>query len=104
MVPDTAPETKLANIHRLGAEYVKVPFAEFEETFVTRQRAGMKGLLVHPFSDPAVMAGNGTIGLEILEDLPDVDANRRRLRGRRPRLRHRVRRAGPQTRRQDIRG
>ena len=74
VVPDTAPETKLANIHRLGAEYVKVPFAEFEETFVTRQRAGMKGLLVHPFSDPAVMAGNGTIGLEILEDLPDVDA------------------------------
>ena len=51
-----------------------MPFAEFEETFVTRQRAGMKGLLVHPFSDPAVMAGNGTIGLEILEDLPDVDA------------------------------
>ena len=74
IVPETAPETKLANIHRLGAEYIKVPFDEFEETFITRERAGMDGLLVHPFSAPAVMAGNGTIGLEILEDLPDVDA------------------------------
>jgi threonine dehydratase len=34
----------------------------------------MRGLFVHPFSDRAVMAGNGTIGLEILEDVPDVDA------------------------------
>src|SRR5438067_8978156 len=33
----------------------------------------MEGLFVHAFNDPAVMAGNGTIGLEILEDLPDVD-------------------------------
>jgi threonine dehydratase len=74
VVPETAPETKLANIRRLGADYVKVTFAEFEETFVTRTRHGLDGRMVHPFSDPAVMAGNGTIGLEILEDLPDVDA------------------------------
>jgi threonine dehydratase len=74
VVPETAPETKLASIRRLGADYVKVPFAEFEETFTTGRRDGLEGLLVHPFSDPAVMAGNGTIGLEILEDLPDVDA------------------------------
>jgi len=74
IVPDTAPETKLANIRRLGADYIKVSFDEFEETFVTRSREGLKGLFIHPFSDQAVMAGNGTIGLEILEDLPDVDA------------------------------
>ena len=74
LVPEQAPETKLANVVRLGAKYVKVPFAEFEETFVTRHYKGIKGRLIHPFSDPAVMAGNGTIGLEILEDLPDVDA------------------------------
>jgi threonine dehydratase len=73
IVPDTAPETKLANIRRLGADYIKVSFDEFEETIVTRRREGLNGLLIHPFSDPAVMAGNGTIGLEILEDLPDVD-------------------------------
>ena len=74
VVPEQASETKLANVTRLGAKYIKVPFDEFEETFVTREREGVDGLLVHPFSDPAVMAGNGTIGLEILEDLPDVDA------------------------------
>jgi threonine dehydratase len=39
----------------------------------TRSAPGLEGVLVHPFSDPAVMAGNGTIALEILEDLPDVD-------------------------------
>ncbi|MCW3094492.1 MAG: uncharacterized protein JWL77_110 [Chthonomonadaceae bacterium] len=44
------------------------------EVFQTRCFAGMEGLFVHAFSDMAVMAGNGTIGLEILEDLPDVDA------------------------------
>ena len=74
IVPDTAPETKLANIRRLGADYTKVSFEEFEETFVNRSREGLNGLFVHPFRDQAVMAGNGTIGLEILEDLPDVDA------------------------------
>jgi threonine dehydratase len=51
-----------------------VPFEEWFELFRTRQRDDMKGLFVHPFSDHAVMAGNGTIGLEILEDLPGVDA------------------------------
>ena len=74
VVPEQAPETKLANVTRLGAKYVKVPFHEFEETFITRRREGIPGCLVHPFSNRAVMAGNGTIGLEILEDLPDVDA------------------------------
>ena len=74
VVPDQAPETKLANINRLGATYIKVPFNEFEKTFITRHREGINGRLIHPFSDPEVMAGTGTIGLEILEDLPDVDA------------------------------
>ena len=74
VVPEQVPETKLANVTRLGAKYVKVPFHEFEETFITRRRDGISGRLIHPFSDRAVMAGNGTIGLEILEDLPDVDA------------------------------
>ena len=74
VVPDTAPETKLAAIERLGAEAVKVPVATWLEVFRTRSYPGMEGFFVHPFSDPAVMAGNGTIGLEILEDLPDADA------------------------------
>ena len=73
VVPDHAPETKLAAITRLGATFIKVPFDEWWQVIVTHQYPGLKGLFVHPVSDPAVMAGNGTIGLEILEDLPDVD-------------------------------
>jgi threonine dehydratase len=74
VVPDTAPETKLAAIRRLGSEIVAVPFGEWWEVFRTREYGGLKGRFVHAFSDRAVMAGNGTIGLEILEDLPGVDA------------------------------
>jgi threonine dehydratase len=74
VVPDHAPETKLAAIARLGGRVVKAPFAEWFEILRTHVYAGMDGFFVHPVSDPAVMAGNGTIGLEILEDLPDVDA------------------------------
>jgi threonine dehydratase len=74
IVPDTAPETKLAAITRLGAKYIKEPFDRWWQVLVTHGYPGMEGLFIHPVSDPAVMAGNGTVGLEILEDLPDVDA------------------------------
>lgn len=74
VVPDHAPETKLAAITRLGGEYIKVPAAEWFETMRSGHHEGMEGLFVHPFKDMAVMAGNGTIGLEILEDLHDADA------------------------------
>jgi threonine dehydratase len=74
VVPDNAPETKLAAIERLGASIVKVSFEQWLEVFRTRTFEGMEGLFIHAFADSAVMAGNGTIGLEILEDLPDVDA------------------------------
>jgi threonine dehydratase len=73
VAPDHAPETKLAAITRLGATIIKVPFAEWWQVLVTRTYPGLDGFFIHPVSDPAVMAGNGTIGLEILEDLPDVD-------------------------------
>ncbi|MEO8392690.1 MAG: threonine/serine dehydratase [Chloroflexota bacterium] len=73
VVPDHAPETKLAAITRLGATFIKVPFDDWWQVIVTHQYPGLEGFFVHPVSDPAVMAGNGTIGLEILEDLPDVD-------------------------------
>ena len=74
VVPASAPATKLDSIQRLGARIVRVSYTEWMEVFQTRRYAGLQGLFVHAFSDPAVMAGNGTIGLEILEDLPDVDA------------------------------
>jgi len=74
VVPEGAPATKVAAVERLGAQVIAVPHDEWFETFRTRRRDGLEGLFIHAFSDDAVMAGNGTIGLEIVEDLPDVDA------------------------------
>ena len=73
VVPDTAPEAKRKPIERLGARLIPVPFDDWLEVFASRRFEGLDGLFVHPFSDDNVMAGNGTIGLEILEDVPDVD-------------------------------
>jgi len=73
VAPDHAPATKLAALDRLGARVLKLPFAEWFEILRTHTHPGMTGTFIHPVSDPGVMAGNGTIGLEILEDLPDVD-------------------------------
>ena len=74
VVPEHAPEAKVAAIERLGAGVVKVPLDTWLEVFRSHHYQGMKGFFVHPFSDRAVMAGNGTIGLEILDDLPEVEA------------------------------
>ncbi len=74
VVPEHAPETKLDALQRLGASFVKVPFQEWFEIILSSKYEGMEGLFIHPVSDPAVIAGNGTIGLEIIEDLPEVDA------------------------------
>jgi threonine dehydratase len=74
IVPDHAPQTKLDAITRLGAKFIKIPFSEWWEVIMTRKFAGINGLFVHPVADSNVIAGNGTIGLEILEDLPEVDA------------------------------
>src|ERR1044071_6060586 len=68
VVPDTAPEAKLAAITRLGGEIHKVPFAEWWNVLVTRQHPRFAGrLFIHPVSERAVFAGSGTIGLEIAE-------------------------------------
>ena len=74
VVPELAPAAKLAAIERLGASVVPVPFDDWWNVLVEHRHPGMRGRFIHPVSDPAVIAGNGTIGLEILEDLPDVDA------------------------------
>lgn len=74
VAPDTAPETKLKAIERLGGRVIKVPFERWWQTFQERVYPGVSGTFIHAFDDPHVMAGNGTIALEILEDLPDVDA------------------------------
>lgn len=73
VVPDTAPRAKLDAIQRLGATIVSVPYAEWWSTMQEHGRPGMRGVFVHPFADGRVMAGNATIAMEILEDLPDAD-------------------------------
>jgi threonine dehydratase len=73
-VPEHAPEAKLAAIKRLGGEVRKLPYDDWWNVIVTGRLDGAAGLFVHPVQDPGVMAGNGTIGLEILADLPDPDA------------------------------
>ena len=74
VVPETAPEAKLAAIKRLGGQVLKVPYDDWWHIIVTSHVDGIDGLFVHPVQDPGVIAGNGTIALEILDDLPDPDA------------------------------
>ena len=74
VVPEHAPEAKLAAIERLGGRVLKLPYDDWWNVIVSSHVDGIDGLFVHPVQDPGVMAGNGTIGLEILEDLPDPDA------------------------------
>jgi threonine dehydratase len=74
MVMDTAPAAKLDAIRRLGAAITTATYDECWRTVESHASPRMAGAFVHPFDDDAFMAGNGTIALEIIEDLPDVDA------------------------------
>lgn len=74
IAPDTAPETKLRAVERLGGRVIKAPFDQWWRAFETRSFPGVDATFIHAFDDPNVMAGNGTIGLELMEDLADVDA------------------------------
>jgi threonine dehydratase len=73
VVPDHAPQTKLDAIERLGGRVLKVPYERWWQAIEESRFEHVDGLFVHPVQDELVMAGNGTIGLELLEDLPDVD-------------------------------
>lgn len=73
VVPEHAPQTKLDAIQRLGGKIIKVPFNQWWQVILDHQYEGIDGYFIHPVADPYVIAGNGTIGLEILDDLPDVD-------------------------------
>jgi threonine dehydratase len=73
VVPENAPEAKLAAIERLGGRIVKVPYERWWQTLTDSAYPELDGFFVHPVQDERVMAGNGTIGLELLEDLPEPD-------------------------------
>src|SRR5215813_10038897 len=72
--PDTAPETKIRAVERLGGRMILAPFADWWRTFETRSYPGVDATFIHAFDDLDVMAGNGTISLELMEDLPDAEA------------------------------
>jgi threonine dehydratase len=73
VVPEGAVETKLAAIERLGGRVVKVPYERWWQAIEESSFAEAEGVFIHPVQNEQVMAGNGTIGLEILEDLPEAD-------------------------------
>ncbi len=73
VVPESAPETKLLAIGRLGGGVLRVPFDRWWQVMEEHHHPELEGLFVHPVADTRVMAGNGTLGLEILEGVPDVD-------------------------------
>ena len=97
IVPDDAPAVKIEAITRFGAQIIKLPFCTYQEIQKSNSFPGMKGLLIHPFANEAVLAGNGTIGLEILEDLPDFKYHPRSIRRRRFKLRDCRRSLSPPT-------
>lgn len=78
-VPDFVAKTKIDAMERMGSKVIKIPFPapmkieDWKKFLDERTYTNAKGLLIHPFSDRAVMAGQGTIGLEIIQDLPDVN-------------------------------
>jgi threonine dehydratase len=74
MVIETAPQAKIDAIEQLGARIIRVSYDEAWKTVEQHGSDRMDGTFVHPFDDDRFIAGNGTAGLEILEDLPDVDA------------------------------
>ena len=73
IVPDKAPAAKVQAVKALGAEVIRVPFEEWWQVMETHDTRGVPGIFIHPVENNDVIAGNGTIALEILEDLPDVD-------------------------------
>ncbi len=73
IAPDRAPAAKVDAIKALGAEVILVPFADWWNVMETHDTRGVPGAFIHPVENNDVMAGNGTIALELVEDLPDVD-------------------------------
>jgi len=69
---ETAPATKVERMASLGVRIVKAPFDACWRAMEEREFPGVEGTFVHPFDDHDFIAGNATIGLEVLEDLPGV--------------------------------
>lgn len=73
LLPEAAPEVKVEALRHLGANIKEMNFEDWWRVILDHRHPGEKGHFIHPVSDPRVLAGDATIGLEILEDLPEVD-------------------------------
>lgn len=73
IVPADAPPEKTGAIRDLGGKLIPLSREEYWTVQKTHHRPGMRGVFIHPFADPSVMAGNGTMALEILDQLPEVE-------------------------------
>jgi threonine dehydratase len=75
VMPEASPLVKVRSTREFGAEVILVG-ENFDEAFAHARALEKERHLVfvHPFDDPAIIAGQGTVGLEIIADLPDVDA------------------------------
>jgi threonine dehydratase len=74
VAPGHAPRAKLDAIERLGGRVIAVPFDTWWQTMESGAYPGLDGFFVHPVLDERVMAGNGVIGLELVEQLGELDA------------------------------
>jgi threonine dehydratase len=74
VVIETAPASKIERMRALGATLVPVPYAVAWKALQERAYPGVEGTFIHPFDDHDFIAGHATLGLEILEDVPDVRA------------------------------
>jgi threonine dehydratase len=74
MVPDSAPAAKLEPVRALGAQVIPVPFAEWWRVMEQGGHPDLPGAFLHPCASRPMIAGDGTIGLELVEDLPEPDA------------------------------
>jgi threonine dehydratase len=74
VVPETSAAIKTTALADLGATVIRVPFDEWWATLTRRSFTGTEGVFVHPVAESGVVAGNATIGAEIIEDLPNVNA------------------------------
>ncbi len=69
---ETAPQSKLDRMRALGAELIRVPYLVAWKALEERAYPGVRGTFIHPFDDHDFIVGHATMGLEILEDVPDA--------------------------------
>src|SRR6266852_5595665 len=74
VVIETAPTSKIERMRALGAKLIPVPYDIAWKALEERSYPGAEGTFVHPFDDHNFIAGHATMGLEILEDVPDAEA------------------------------